>query len=95
MDLAFDANWDLGRSETVQMLAEMIKEGLIDVIGGGPPCATWSALRFRPEGPRPVRFRGDQAWGRYDLTVKEQEILAIANKLMLNFLTLCEMAHQA
>ena len=31
----------------LMMLAE---EGLIDVILGGPPCSTWSKLRFLPGG---------------------------------------------
>ena len=40
VDLAWDANWDLGRLETFHALLGAVMEGLIDGVQGGPPCST-------------------------------------------------------
>ncbi len=57
VDLANDPEWDLTSPSTFDKLRELVVEGLIDAVLGGPPCSTWSRLRFRPGGPRPLRFR--------------------------------------
>jgi len=88
-DLAFNSEWDLGNPHTIQLLLEMISTGLLDILIGGPPCATWSRVRFVPGGPRPLRFRGRFAWGRHDLTTTELASVTEANLLMINFLALC------
>ncbi|CAK0791492.1 unnamed protein product, partial [Prorocentrum cordatum] len=44
VDLAFDHRWDLADPKLIAMLLEMIEQGLIDIILGAPPCATWSDL---------------------------------------------------
>jgi len=88
-DLAFDSEWDLGNPHTIQLLLEMISLGLLDVLIGGPPCATLSRARFLVGGPRPLRFRGAEVWGRHDLTKREKDSVREANLLMLNFLGLC------
>ena len=62
-DLGADNNWDLVRPETFHTIHELIVQGFIGAIFGGPPCATWSRLRFRAGGPRPLRFR----WGPWTL----------------------------
>ena len=71
-------------------MLEAINGGLVDFILGGPPCSTWSVLRFLAGGPRPLRFRNGQEWGRVDLTERERESVESANVLLLNFLALCE-----
>jgi hypothetical protein len=73
----------------------MIGAGLIDFIVGGPPCATWSMVRHLPGGPRPLRLRGEQTWGRSDLRAGERAQVVEANILMINFLSLCETIHMA
>ncbi len=94
VDLADDGRWDLSSPETFAKLRELAVEGLIDLILGGPPCATWSRLRFRLGGPRPLRFR-DALWGRLDASPIEAARLCEANTLMLNSLGLMEPVVQA
>ena len=43
------------------------------VLLGGPPCRTFSRLRHKPPGPRPVRCRAENRWALPDLSVLEAE----------------------
>ena len=96
IDLAFDPAWDLADPLTIHQLMVLAKGGFIDIILGGPPCATWSRARFLPMrggswGPRPLRWRtDDEIWGRCDLWPSVQARVTEANVLMVNFLALCE-----
>jgi len=90
VDLAFNQEWDLGDARTVALLLEMAAEGLLDFVLGGPPCATWSMVRYLPGGPRPLRFRDGEEWGRKDLTLRERLQVDEANLLMVNFIAICE-----
>ena len=85
-----DPLWDLGLTATLHTLMTLITEGCIDAIFGGPPCATWSRLRYRPGGPAPLRRRGDQNWGLYGLRGWQLKELRIANTLMVNMLALMD-----
>ena len=67
VDLADDPLWDLTLAATFDTLRQLVCEGLIDVIIAGPPCSTWSRLRFMPGGPRPLRLRS-HPWGGRDYT---------------------------
>ncbi len=89
VDLGIDVHWDLGAPETFAEIHQMIEEGLLDGLLGGPPCATWTRLRFRHGGPRPLRFRWCP-WGRSDLTAHEHDRLVEVNTLAVNYLSLCE-----
>ena len=89
VDLGADLQWDLSEPATFHALHDAILRGLIDAVVGGAPCATWSRSRFRPDGPRPLRFR-DQLWGRSDLTAFEHDRIVEANVLIVNFTALCE-----
>ena len=89
VDLDADAKWDLSNAATFALFMGWIKEGLIDALLGGPPCATWSILRFRPGGPRPLRLRSCP-WGRPGLSAAEKARVREANVLMINYLALCE-----
>ncbi len=93
VDLAWDADWDLADANVISVLVQMAREHLIDMIGGGAPCATWSRVRFLGGGPRPLRFRGQWSWGRPDLTPAEALQVKLANLLMINFMGLCEEVH--
>eukprot|EP00972_Heterocapsa_arctica_P078022 11505204-Heterocapsa_arctica.AAC.1 len=77
IDLAFDAGWDMGDPHTMCMLMQLAVRAYIDVVLGGPPCATWSRARFIPMpggyGPRPLRWRtDDEIWGRGYVWPSEQ-----------------------
>ena len=90
VDIGCQPEWDLRCPDLIALLLEAIHGGLIDFVLGGPPCSTWSVLRFLAGGPRPLRFRDGQEWGRTDLTDRERESVESANILLLNFLALCE-----
>ncbi len=89
VDLGNDPQWDFTVAENLHVLYQLAVQGLIDAAVGGPPCATWSRLRHRSGGPRPLRFR-DQLWGRTDLSATEHDRLMEANLLMFNFWAFCE-----
>ena len=69
-EAGLEPRWVSGRRYTdeatlkiaARVLTEDICQGLVDVVIGGPPCSTWSRLRYRPNGPPPVRSR-DSLWG--------------------------------
>ena len=86
VDLLTSADWDLSQTWLFDLLSAVIEEGLTDVVLGGPPCSTWSALRWLPGGPRPLRFRWTMPLGRDDLTQNEWAHCALANVLALNTL---------
>ena len=96
VDLAQDHRWDLGRVDAFEKIWALVKEGMIDVVLGCPPCSTWSRARFRPGGPRPLRRRGRYAWGlpREKLSEAEGRRLDEGNRLMLNHLALCSGVHE-
>ena len=91
VDLATDARWDLSLPATFHKLLSLAEQGFIDILIGGPPCATVSAARFNTSspGPRPVRFR-DEFWGRKGLSQHEHSRVVEANTLYINFLALLE-----
>ena len=72
-DLEADERWDLARADTLDDLARLCEEGLVDVILGGPPCSTFSKARhnWKQAGPRPVRSRL-YLWGLPGLKEHEQ-----------------------
>ncbi len=75
-------------------LRQLAVEGLVDAMVGGPPCATWSRLRFRRDGPRPLRYDWCP-WGRPDLRPQERHRIKEANACMLHSLALMEPTVQA
>ncbi len=91
VDLATDPDWDVADPRTFHRLSEAIEEGLVDAVLGGPPCATWSRARFLPTpGPRPVRTRGEHAWGMPGLSAAEQERVDESDVLTINCLAMME-----
>ena len=55
IDFIRDPDWNLLNPITINILDKLEPQGYIDGIGGGPPRATCSALRFLPNGPPRVR----------------------------------------
>ena len=90
VDLLVDSRWDLAAPETLASLMMLCEEGLIDIVLGGPPCSTWSKLRFLPGGPPPLRLRGEHVWGLPNLTASQKARVREGNVLMVNFLALAE-----
>ena len=92
VDLASDAAWDLGEHGTLHLLLAAAAEGLIDFLGGGPPCSTVSSVRHNliPGGPRPLRGRVKYFWGFPWLTAAEKRRVALANHLWVGMLALCD-----
>ena len=78
------------KPSTFHVLMDLILEGCLDALFAGPPCASWSRLRYRPGGPPPLRARGEQAWGLYDLRGFRLKECQVANALMLNTLALLD-----
>ena len=89
-DLATDSRWNLAEASTFHELLSLC-EAFVDVVIGGPPCATTSRVRHnrRQPGPRPVRFR-HCVWGRNDLSPSEYSRVKESNNIWLHFLALCE-----
>lgn len=57
LDLEFGPDADLRRAEVWHRLREWARWGLLGVVHAGPPCSTFSSVRFVPGGPRPLRTR--------------------------------------
>ena len=57
IEIARDPEWDLAHPRTAACLHALADGGYIDIVGGGPPCSTFSISRFNDSqpGPRPVR----------------------------------------
>ncbi len=91
IDLANDADWDFTNPCTYHKIMQLIEEGLVDVVLGGPPCSTVARSRHVPlqGGPRPLRFRWC-IWGRHDLWPHELERVREANTLWINYMSVCE-----
>ena len=92
IDLAYDPLWDLTCPSTFHRIMQLIEEGLIDIVIGGPPCWTVARSRHRAlpgGGPRPLRFRWC-VWGRQNLRPHERARLDEANTLWINYLAICE-----
>lgn len=91
IDLANDADWDFTNPFTYHKIMQLIEEGLVDVVLGGPPCSTVARSRHVPlqGGPRPLRFRWC-IWGREDLWPFELARVREANTLWINYMSVCE-----
>ena len=62
-DKAYGDQFDLGDDEVITNLVEKGRAGRVDGVHNGAPCSTWSAARFAPGGPPPLRTR-DAPWGQ-------------------------------
>ena len=85
-----DSRWDLTIPALFELLHRAATERLIDVIGGGPPCATTSRARHNPKGPRPLRGRSKDFWGFPDLSWAEFLRVSEANSFWLYTMSIME-----
>ena len=79
---------DLMNATSVRCIREHIKSGRIHFWVIGPPCETWTAVRFRElltllgkKGPRPLRS-GQEPWALRHLTKREYRQLHVGNTLL-------------
>ena len=56
------------------LLLKLAASGRVTAVIGGPPCRTFSILRHRPPGPRPLRSRW-QPYGLDDLEPEERRLV--------------------
>ena len=89
VDLAYGNECNLALDEVVGQLREEAIYGLYDGMHTGPPCSTWSAVRWRPGGPPPLRSR-DYPWGLPDLSHGLIKTVALHNILMKNSCSVLE-----
>ena len=80
-DKAYGDQFDLGDDEVITDLVEKGRAGMVHVVHNGAPCPTWSAARFAPGGPPPLRTR-DSRWGLPGLSRKDREHVDLHSKLL-------------
>jgi hypothetical protein len=91
VDIGFGSDGDLSRQSVVDRLVSLIAAGVIDGGHAGPPCASWSRVRFKRPGPPPLRDR-EHLWGlpERELTVKDRAKVKLANTLLMACLIILE-----
>ena len=91
VDIGFGPLGDLTQQSVVDRLVTMIESRTIDAGHFGPPCSSWSRVRFKKPGPPPLRNR-DWLWGLPpgDLSAKNREKVRLANVLLMACLILIE-----
>ena len=87
VDLARDKAWNVAVGPLYKVLLWAAAKGKIEGVFGGPPCRSYSLLRFREVPglnlPRPVRSV-QELWGKSrGLTVEEETLVHNDNKLIL------------
>jgi len=87
VDLAFGKEFDLSSPEVVKHFLNLAASGFFDGVHGGPPCSTWSAVRWVPGGPPPLRSR-DSPWGMEGLETRDWETVSLHSLLMRHFIKL-------
>ena len=83
IDIAIHATLcDMMNSSTLALWIQHVKARRVVVSGGGPPCETWSAVRWAPgTGPPPLRTH-DHYWGKPDLTKRQMDQVFVGNSLL-------------
>lgn len=84
---------DLTDEETKQFWIGKMRGGQVLGIGGGPSCETWSAARYAPGGPPPVRSF-DTPWGCSGLTKQQWKQVVTGTKLVQFLIELLVIAAQ-
>ena len=83
VDIAIDPILgNMMRRETLEVWKGHIYAKRVVLSGGGPPCETWSAIRWAPDaGPPPLRSH-DDFWGLLAITPRQMEQLRVGNELL-------------
>eukprot|EP00959_Pyramimonas_sp_CCMP1952_P229049 4789425-Pyramimonas_sp.AAC.1 len=72
---------DLRKRSSIDCFAAHIRAGRTVALGGGPPCETFCAARWREGGPPPLRS-WQAPWGVTELTPRQQLQVAVSNDLL-------------
>jgi len=92
VDVGLGKEFDLSCEKNVDRFKAMIRAGLEDGGHSGVPCSTWTAVRYRPGGPPPLRSR-TFPWGLPGLSRKDREKTELHTRLMrTNFELMDELA---
>ena len=82
VDILLDSDiGDLRKSSSIQCFADHIWSGRIAALGGGPPCETFCAARWREGGPPPLRS-WQAPWGVTGLSSRQQLQVSVSNDLL-------------
>lgn len=81
VDLGHGPLFDMTKDENVARLEALLLMGYFDGLHAGTPCSTWSAVRWRPGGPPPLRS-WDHPWGLPGLSRAQQATVEAHNALM-------------
>ena len=88
--LSVDKQQDFSAPQTYRYLLSVGASGKVDACVGGPPCNTHTLCRFAPNGPPPVRGRGENwEWGLPGITeaqlaqVRETDVLHFKSFLVM------------
>lgn len=95
IDTAINASMNVHSQELWNFLLHAARAGQILAFLLGPPCKTWSAVRFEqmvvdgglPRGPRPLRMV-QSLWALAELSLRELKQLSVGNCLWLKGLWL-------
>ena len=91
VDVGFGSQGDLTLQSVVDRLVTLAMAGLVDGVHAGPPCASWSRVRFKRPGPPPLRDRAN-LWGlpHAQLSHTNRAKVITANALLMAALIVIE-----
>lgn len=72
---------DLATHRAIDFWIRCVRSGQVIAAGGGPPCESFSAARFLPDGPRPLRSH-DEPYGLSALTAAEWRQTQVGSRLI-------------
>jgi len=81
IDLGYANQCDLPLDTNVETLKSKAAVGWYDGGPGGPPCSTWTRLRYRAGGPPPLRSR-EYPWGLPHLTAGQRRSCDTASLIL-------------
>jgi hypothetical protein len=96
IDIVIHRLGDLTNPEALKLWIDLTLAGVVLVILGGPPCETWTAVRYKQlvdeqgqpkPGPRPLRS-AQSLWGDLRLTKHERKSVELGNALLRAVITL-------
>ena len=84
IDIGFGKNYDFSDQKVVDRLVMQIRSQSVDGVHSGPPCASWSRVRFKQPGPPPLRTRDFlRGLPAEQLSKKSRAKVALANALLM------------
>ena len=78
---------DLTNPSSMAFWKKQVDLGNILGLGGGPSCETWSAARYLPDGPTPLRSH-HEPWGLAGRTLRQFDQIEVGTRLLFFLLEL-------